>query len=137
MTKIEIPTADAVIAVNKFICHEGGNPHHCNDSGKIESAISTAFYPGSYPFAHGGLARVAGALCFYLVKGHAFVDGNKRTGALVAVAFLNDHDLDLEYPIDLGQGVNELASIIDSWAAGTLAMQDLKEWFDAHKVEFY
>jgi hypothetical protein len=64
---IFIPTAEAVVEANKYICEQGGNPHHCTDIGKIESAISTAFYPCTYPFAHGGLSRVAGALGFYLV----------------------------------------------------------------------
>jgi hypothetical protein len=50
-----LPTAEAVLAVNKYIGEQGGNPAHCFEVGKIESAISTAFYPGAYPFAHGGL----------------------------------------------------------------------------------
>jgi death on curing protein len=97
---IFLPTSEAVLAVNKYICEQGGNPAHCFDVVKIESAISTAFYPGTYPFAHGGLAKVAGALCFYLVKSHAFMDGNKRTGALVAITFLNQHGLDAMYPLN-------------------------------------
>lgn len=47
-------------------------------SAKVESAVSSAFYSGSYPFAHGGIGRVAGALCFYLDKCHAFFDGKKE-----------------------------------------------------------
>jgi prophage maintenance system killer protein len=78
---IFLPKADAVLAVNKYVCEQGGNPHHCYDIDKVGSAIATAFYPGACPFALGGLAKVAGALCFYLVKGHAFMDGNERTGA--------------------------------------------------------
>lgn len=77
----------------------------CLNTGKIESAIASAFYPGTYPFAHGGFAKVAGALCFYLVKAHAFLDGNKRTGALAAITFLNMHGLDVEYPVDIEKGI--------------------------------
>ena len=95
MKIILLPTAEAVVEVNKYVCTQGGNPHHCYDIGKVESAIATAFYPGDYPFALGGLAKVAGALCFYLVQSHAFTDGNKRTGALTAITFLNQHGLDL------------------------------------------
>ena len=100
MKVIFIPTAEAVIETNRYVCEQGGNPHFCREPGKIESAISTAFYPGAYPFALGGIAKVAGALCYYLVQCHAFVDGNKRTGALVAITFLNQHGMDLEYPLD-------------------------------------
>jgi len=131
---IFLPTAEAVVALNKFICEEGGNPHHCYGIGKVESAISTAFYPGEYPFAHGGLARVAGALCFYLVKSHAFTDGNKRTGALVGITFLNQHGMDLQYPLDEENQVNAFAEVIDSCAAGAVSKEELMDWFEAHKI---
>lgn len=51
MTKIAVPSAEQVVATNKYVCLQSGNPHHCYDIGKVESAIYTAFYPGSYPFA--------------------------------------------------------------------------------------
>ena len=128
------PTLESVIEINRFICSESGNPHCCLDTGKIESAISSAFHPGSYPFSHGGLAKVAGALCFYLVKSHAFLDGNKRTGALVAITFLNMHGMDLEYPLDIDKDLNGLAEIIESCAASRINQNQLKDWFEIHKV---
>ena len=134
MRVIFIPTAKAVVEVNKLICCEDGNPHHYNDIGKVESAISTAFYPGVYPFNHGGLARVAGALCFYLVKSHAFVDGNKRTGALVAITFLNQHGMDLEYPINEKTDTNALAEVIEKCAASKVTKDELMDWFENHKT---
>lgn len=134
MRLIVQPTLEAVIDINRLVCHEDENPHQCLSSGKIESAIASAFYPGSYPFAHGGLAKVAGALCFYIVKAHAFLDGNKRTGALTAITFLNMHGLDVEYPLDIEKGVNGLAEIIENCAASSVSKDELKEWFEAHKV---
>ncbi len=128
------PTLESTIEINRLVCAEGGNPHQCLDAGKVESAIATAFYPGSYPFAHGGLARVAGALCFYLVKAHAFIDGNKRTGALTAITFLNIHGLDIDYPIDTKNEINGLASIIDQCASSNINQDQLKDWFDLHKI---
>lgn len=105
------PTLESIIEINQFICSEGGNPHQCLDSGKIESAISSAFHPGSYPFSHGGLAKVAGALCFYLVK-----------------------SLDLDYPLDISRNINGLAEIIESCAASRINQNELKNWFEIHKV---
>lgn len=135
MSAIQIPTANAVVEINKFICTEGGHPHHCYGVGKIESAISTAFYPGVHPFHLGGIAKVAGALCFYLVKSHAFMDGNKRTGALTSIAFLNLHGLDLKYPIHLQKNVNALAGMIEQCAAGNTNRDELILWFDGHKIK--
>ena len=134
MRTIFVPTAEAIVAMNKYICEQGGNPHHCNSIGKVESAIHSAFYPGSYPFAHGGIPRIAGALCFYLLKSHAFTDGNKRTGALAAITFLNQHGLDLQYPIDIENDVDGLAEIVDACAASRIDRDQLMEWFDLHKA---
>ncbi|MHB8484042.1 MAG: type II toxin-antitoxin system death-on-curing family toxin [Nitrospiria bacterium] len=134
MRKIYIPTADAIIAINKLVCQEGGNPHYCHDKGKIESAINSAFYPGSFPFAQGGIVKVAAALCFYLIKDHPFMDGNKRTGALTAITFLNQHGWDLKYPLNKKTNFNGLAEVIESCAAGKLCKEELMEWFENHKV---
>jgi hypothetical protein len=41
------PTLEAVIETNKIVCEAGGNPHQCLNTGKIESAVASAFYPGT------------------------------------------------------------------------------------------
>ena len=133
--KLKIPTTEQVVSTNKYICEEQGNPFKLLDKGKIESAIYTAFYPGSYPFSAGGVAKIAGALCFYLVKAHAFLDGNKRTGALVAVTFMNVNRWDLSYSEEERNGKSAFANIIEKCAASGLAKEELIEWFDLHKEE--
>lgn len=130
-----IPTAKAVVVINKLVCEEAGNTHLCYDIGKIESAIHSAFYPGSYPFAAGGAANVAGALCFNLVQCHAFMDGNKRTGALVAATFLENLGWGLRYPIDEEKDINAFAEIIENVAAGKCGKEELMNWFDNHKFK--
>ena len=60
---------------------------------------------------------IAGALCFYLLKSHAFMDGNKRTAAITATLFMNKHGWDLVYSFDVEQDTNNLADIIDRCAA--------------------
>lgn len=135
MKKIYIPSSSEIIAINKLVCVEGGNPHHCYDIGKVESAVHSAFYPGTYPFVAGGLAHVAGALCFYLVKSHAFMDGNKRTGSLSAVVFLNTNGWDLQYPAGSENEKSALGEIIEKCAAGEITKEELMTWFDVHKIE--
>ena len=81
--QVQLLTAAQVVKFNEMICIEAGNDSLCYGIGKVESALHSAFYPGAVPFAHGGIAKIAGALAYYLVKAHAFFDGNKRT-ALVS-----------------------------------------------------
>ena len=66
--KIIIPSVDYIIRTNKFCSEMNGQQSVVLNKGKIESALHTAFYPGSEPFQNGGIARLAGAHCFYLTK---------------------------------------------------------------------
>ncbi len=114
--------------INKAVCEEGGNKHSCYEIGKIDSALHTAFYPGDPPFQHGGIARVAGAVAFYITKAHAFFDGNKRTAFLSAALFLRLNDLVLLYPPD------SLANLIEGCAAGDIDIDEVKGWYEIHKI---
>ena len=68
----------------------------------------------------------AAAYMFHIIKGHIFVDGNKRTGLATAVTFLEWNDV-LFAPLDLREvfefvmwiaaGANEPARVIPSLAA--------------------
>lgn len=107
---------------------------YCYDIGKVESAIHSAFYPGSTPFVHGEIAKMAGALCFYLLKAHAFMDGNKRTATVVAIVFMNKHGWTLNCPFNEDDDSNALADIIDACAASKISKEELIQWFDTHKV---
>ena len=133
--KVKIPTVDQVIFLNQYICNKQGNPFAVLDRGKIESALHTAFYPGSYPFSAGGIAKIAGALCFYLVKAHAFIDGNKRTGAFTAVRFMNINGWDLQYVEQEENDNTAFANVIEKCAASEFGKEDLIEWFDTHKIK--
>jgi len=135
LNTIIVPTAAQVIEVNRKICEEQGNPHTVLNQGKIESALHTAFYPGSYPFAAGGIAKIAGAICFYLTQTHAFLDGNKRTGALVAIAFMELNGQELVYPEVEENENSALANIVEKCAASEIQKEELMDWFEAHKKE--
>ena len=131
--KIKLLSVGQIITFNKYICEQQKNPFAILDQGKIESALHTAFYPGSYPFIAGGIAKVAGALCFYLLKAHAFLDGNKRTASLAAVVFMTASGYKLIYPQKEENGWSALANIVDGCAANRVNKDELIEWFDRHK----
>jgi len=133
--KLFTPSVEQVIETNKFLCEQGGNPFGVLDEGKIESALHSAFYPGSYPFQAGGIAKIAGVLCFYLVKAHAFMDGNKRVGALVARTFMNENGWDLKYPEKEKNGKSGLGNIILKCASSEVDKDEVMEWFENHKIK--
>lgn len=130
--KIYIPNLPLVLETHRRICVRDRSPIPCLDVGKIESALAAAFYPGSPPFVHGGVARTAGALCFYLTKAHAFMDANKRTALAVSAVFLQLNGWRLKYPVtDIH---NTLSDLIEKCAASELSKDDVMEWFENHKV---
>lgn len=131
--RILIPNVSLVLETHKKICIRDGSPLACLDVNKIESALSCAFYPGSSPFIHGKISKVAGALCFYLIKAHAFMDGNKRTALAVSTTFLLSNGWKLSYSIS--ENHNELSDIIEKCAASEVSKDDLMQWFDDHKIK--
>lgn len=131
---MKIPTVEQVIKVNQIVSHELFQKSILLDRGKIESALSTAFYPGSEPFENGGVAKIAGALCFYLGKAHAFQDGNKRTATLVAITFMEMNGWELHYPDNDDDRFSELAIVINQAMANEITKDQLIFWFDLHKV---
>ena len=131
--KIFIPTSDQIVENNKKICLEEGNPFAVLDKGKIESSIHTALYPHSrLKFIN--IAHIADALCFYLTKAHAFVDGNKRTAVLSSISFMRVNGWDLQYPKAEENGCSAFANMVDRCASGEIDKEELVAWFELHKV---
>lgn len=129
------PSVDQIIRTNQYVCNANGNIFQVLDQGKISSALHTAFYPGSHPFIQGGVAKIAGALCYYLVMAHAFQDGNKRVGSITAITFMKINGWKLTYPLQEANGNTALANAILECAAGRKTKEDLIEWFENHKSE--
>lgn len=62
-----------------------GGSEGVRDQGQIESALGSAKNAWHYG---GDLFDVAAAYAFHLAQAQAFLDGNKRTAAAAAIAFL-------------------------------------------------
>ena len=143
--QIGIPDVKEIIKTNKQICAIEQQKHICANPGKIESTLHSAFYPNygcesltpRNQFEHGGIASLAGALCFYLINTHAFFDGNKRTAGITASTFLYTNGYDLKYPLDKGKNIDEYSSIVEQCAASKITKEDIMKWFDLHKYKIH
>lgn len=131
--KIKLLSLNDILQINQAICHEVKQKSVCMDKTKIESALGAAFYPGDYPFNYGGIPKVAGALCFFLIKAHAFMDGNKRTATLGSVLFMGLNGHELVYPKKIKSGITALTDVIEKAASNHITKDILIEWFDRHK----
>ena len=61
---------------------------HEFDSGKLESAIRAAFQTSGRKYLVGGFYMRASSLFYYLSKGHALVNGNKRLAVTSLMVFM-------------------------------------------------
>jgi death on curing protein len=92
-----------------------GGEHGVREMGLLESAIAQpqATFGGEY--LHTDVYQMAAAYLFHIVKNHPFLDGNKRTGAVTALVFLDFNGIETDAP----QGsIYELTMAVATGKAG-------------------
>lgn len=85
-------TLDEVLAIHADQIERYGGSLGIRDRGLLESALAMPQASYSGEELHPSLHEKAAAYLFHLVKNHPFVDGNKRVGLAVALAFLGIND---------------------------------------------
>lgn len=105
--------------------HGGGDG--VRDMRLLESAMARPEQLAAY--GEPDIAGLAAAYAFGIARNHPFVDGNKRTAAVVSESFLalNGHALDATDA--------ELVVAFLALAAGELSEEELADWFRQHLVE--
>ncbi len=113
-------------AIHERQLSEHGGPSGVRDRSLFESALARPRQLAAYGGAGVDAPALAAAYAFGLARNHAFVDGNKRTAAVVCEIFLELNayvlvatDADL-YPVFIGL------------ADGTISEAELAEWLRGH-----
>jgi len=116
MTEIIIPSSDDAIAINKRL---GGSVLNRGAVDflitKIESKISKKDYRRQ-------IATISAILWYEIVRGHPFVDGNKRTATETMKLFLKQNNFKLNTPL------SGLVYISLKIANNEIAYSELIEW---------
>jgi death-on-curing protein len=86
-----------VIQTNQTVVEISGEPFFLRDEGLLESACARPI--NSWRYGEDDMANLAVALLLGIARNHAFEQGNKRTGFVSSLLFLNLNGLDLG-PID-------------------------------------
>lgn len=117
--------ADAVaLAAHAEQLAEHGGSDGVRDFGALESAMARARNLAHY--GEPDAASLAAAYAFGIARNHPFVDGNKRTAAVVSETFLALNGFQLE-ATDA-----ELVVAFLALAAGDLSEEELADWFRTH-----
>ena len=79
---------DVLLIHEEQLPRYGGSPG-IRDRGLLESAVAMPRATVGGDFAHEDLFAMAAAYAFHIAQNQPFVDGNKRTGLLAALVFLD------------------------------------------------
>ena len=109
--KVAFLTLDEAIALHADQIERYGGRPGIRDLGLLQSALGVPSATFEGRFLHEGLHEMAGAYLYHVVRNHPFVDGNKRAGLVILLAFLglNSHWLDAE-PLEVERLVQGIAS---------------------------
>ena len=119
-------SAEDVILIHSRVIEGSGGLDGLRDRDGLEAAVSAPMqtFDGKdlYPTDLEKIARLG----FGLASNHAFVDGNKRIGAMMTQLLLkwNGYDLTLH--------TGELADMFIAIADGTAKEKDLLDWIHRH-----
>ena len=112
---------DVVPAIHDRQLAEHGGPDGVRDEAALESALARLRNLAAYQRRDG--AALAAAYAYGIVRNHPFVDGNKRTGWVVARLFLARNGYRLQFdPHDAERTIERLAD-------GKLSKPEVGDWF--------
>lgn len=115
-------TLEQIIELHTLILKRSGGLDGVRDKGSLESAVAAPLQSfGGQDLFPGEVEKIA-RLGYGLASNHAFVDGNKRIGALATQLLLQWNG----YHLSLRE--NELSGMFIAIADGRATEQDLLNW---------
>lgn len=117
-------SADVAIAAHAEQIAEHGGGEGVRDARLLESVMARPQNPAGY--GEPDVAELAASYAYGIARNHPFVDGNKRTAAVVSETFLmlNGHMLTASDA--------ELVVAFLALAAGDLSEEETAAWFRDH-----
>lgn len=101
-----------------------GGPPGIRDEALLESALARPRNLLCYGKPVPSLAKLAASYAFGIVRNHPFVDGNKRTGLVVAFTFLELNG------VEVNASEEDAYEVFMSLASGDLSEKSLSGWLE-------
>lgn len=90
-------TVEEVIQIHDELVSKYGGLHGIRDMGLLVSAIEMPKATMFGEYLHESIFDKASAYLFHIVCNHAFLDGNKRTGAASTLIFLSQNGYAIKF----------------------------------------
>ncbi len=87
-----------IMQIHSFSIRRFGGEDGIRDAGLLDSAINAPSAGMDGTYFHEDIFAMAAAYLFHIAMNHPFVDGNKRTAALAALAFLEQNMFTINLP---------------------------------------
>jgi len=123
---IWVVTAVAAEAHREQLIEHGGG-HGVRNAGLLDSAMARPQHLAAY--GEPDAAALAAAYAYGIARNHPFVDGNKRTAAVVSETFLMLNGQ------TLAASDAELVVAYLALAAGEISEEEMADWFRLHLVD--
>jgi len=121
---IEWVAQSVVLAIHdEQLAEHGGSPG-LRDAGLLDSALARPQNLAAY--GEPDIAALAAAYAFGIAKNHPFIDGNKRTSAVISRLFLRLN------AYDVTASESERLRVWLALAAGQMDEEALVKWFQAN-----
>ena len=117
---------ELALAIHSRQLAEHGGSDGVRDEGLLDSALGRARNQFAYEDPTPTFAALAASYAFGISRNHAFIDGNKRTAAVVCETFLELNGMTLE-ATDV-----EMYPVFLSLAAGSTTEAELTAWLTSH-----
>lgn len=114
-------------ALHALVLANHGGGRGVRDLRRLESALARP--RNMHAYGHASLAQMAAAYAAGVIEGHPFVDGNKRTGLALAIAFLEFNGLRFR-----GSEVQAVLHTL-GLAAGQVSEEAFAAWLQANLDE--
>ena len=126
MTSIEFLDLSDVMQIHVDQINRYGGTPEIRSAELLESAIEQprATFGGSH--LHALPFEMAAAYLFHIVMNHPFVDGNKRTGTVAALVFLDWNGFAFE------ARPGELSDLTLAVTSSAIGKREIAEFFEAH-----
>lgn len=119
---------DDIELIHMQIIDASGGAHGTRDRGRLEAAIAAQYQGVFGQELYETIFDKAAALCRGIIADHAFVDGNKRTGIMAALIFLERNGC----PTKIKD--KELEDFAVQVATEHLDIPAIATWLQAHSV---
>ena len=117
--KIIFPSVTEILSLHAETLKRYGGADGLRDASLLDSALAQPMATFGGKFLHEDLFLMAAAYLFHLVRNHPFVDGNKRTGLSVALAFLDINGVTID------RGTEDLYEVTMAVAEGRLTKDEI------------